>query len=315
MVAPGRAYIGTSGWTYRSWRGSFFPRGLPQAKELSYISGKLASVEVNGTFYSLTRPSACDRWRASVGDDFVFAIKASRYITHMLKLGNFAAPLANFFASGLLRLGRQLGPILWQLPPQLPFRADRAEAFFAALPRTMAAAEAWARRHDARTTGRAALTAPDGRDATLRHALEVRDASWFEPAALALLRAHGIALVAADSAGRHPSSRVRTADFAYVRLHGSQVLYSSEYSDDEIAAWAGQVNDWQRTGADVYVYFDNDAKAYAPFDAIRLQQAVTAGMGAIPSMEAIAVGREGKAPARHAARGPAPARQIAVRRR
>jgi uncharacterized protein YecE (DUF72 family) len=275
---PGRAFIGTSGWTYRPWRGSFFPRGLPAAQELNYISRHMGSVEVNGTFYSLTRPSTCDRWRASVPDNFIFAIKGSRYITHMLKLANFAAPLANFFASGILRLGQQLGPILWQLPPTLVFREDRAAQFFKALPRTIAAAQELARRHDQRTTGRASLTAPDGQDSVIRYALEARHETWMIPPATDLLREHGIALVAADSAGHHPETRVRTADFAYVRLHGSQVLYSSEYTNDEIDSWSRQVNQWRRAGSDVYVYFDNDAKAYAPFDAIRLTNAVAAGL-------------------------------------
>jgi uncharacterized protein YecE (DUF72 family) len=276
-AAAGHAWVGTSGWTYRSWRGTFFPKGLAQAKELGYIAGCLGSVEVNGTFYSLTRPTACDRWRQSVPPDFVFAIKGSRYITHMLKLRNFRAPLANFFASGILRLGRQLGPILWQLPPMLGFHEDRALAFAEALPRTMAAAEEWARRHDERTTGRSALTAPDGHDGVIRHAIEARHESWFTEPAVALLRAQGIALVAADTAGRHPASTLRTADFAYVRLHGSQVLYSSQYSDDELATWARLINDWRSGGADVYTYFDNDAQAHAPFDAIRLTRAIEAG--------------------------------------
>lgn len=137
--------IGTSGWTYASWRGHFFPKGLPHHAELTYLAERLPAVEVNGTFYSMTRPSACRRWRASVPPDFCFAIKGSRYITHMLKLAKFEAPLANFFASGILHLGAQLGPILWQLPPFLPFDAERAEAFLAALPRDMAAVTTRAR--------------------------------------------------------------------------------------------------------------------------------------------------------------------------
>jgi uncharacterized protein YecE (DUF72 family) len=275
MRRAGGVFIGTSGWTYRSWRGTFFPAGLAKTKELAYLARELNTVEVNGTFYSLTRPSACTRWRESVPPGFVFAIKASRYITHMLKLANFRAPLANFFASGILRLGAQLAPILWQLPPNLGFRPERVLPFFAALPRTMKAAEDWAARHDERTTGRSALTAPDGRDAIIRHAVEPRHESWFTAEACALLRAQGIALVAADTAGKHPFSTERTADFAYVRLHGSQLLYTSEYTDDEIAAWSQRIQDWRHAGSDVYVYFDNDAKSHAPFDAIRLTRATS----------------------------------------
>src|SRR5439155_13356400 len=188
---------------------------LPQRRELTYLAERLRTVEVNGTFYSLTRPSACEAWREAVGDDFLFAVKGSRYITHMLKLRNFETPLANFFSSGILRLGRKLGPILWQLPPNLGFQRDRVRPFFQALPRDLAAAERWARRHDSRTTGRAALRAPDGRDAVLRHAVEPRHRSWFEDQALAELEAQGLALVVADTAGRHPFSLARPAGFAY----------------------------------------------------------------------------------------------------
>ena len=266
--------IGTSGWTYPSWRGHFFPKGLPQRAELTYLAERLPAVEVNGTFYSMTRPSACRRWRASVPADFTFAIKGSRYITHMLKLAKFETPLANFFASGILHLGAQLGPILWQLPPFLLFDAERADAFLSALPRDMAAAERRARRHDARTTGRAVLTAPDGRDRELRHALEVRHASWLTDPALALLRRHGVALVVADTAGKHPFALDETADFIYVRLHGSAELYRSRYTDTETCEWARRIRRWDGAGKDVYVFFDNTDKRHAPHDALRLMAAV-----------------------------------------
>src|SRR5262245_24799190 len=148
----------------------------------------------------------------------------------MLKLSKFETPLANFCASGILRLGRMLGPILWQLPPQLGFDGDRVRRFFEAVPRDVAAAERWARRHDRRTTGRAALRAPDGRELPLRHAVEVRHPSWLQDRALAALSDLDVALVAADTAGRHPQSFERTAAaFAYARLHGSTKLYASRY--------------------------------------------------------------------------------------
>jgi uncharacterized protein YecE (DUF72 family) len=228
-------------------------------------------VEVNGTFYSLTRPSACEAWREAVPPGFVFALKGSRYITHMLKLSNFRAPLANFFASGVLRLGRTLGPVLWQLPPQLPFRADRADAFFAALPRDVREAERWARRHDSRTTGRAALTAPDGRDTPLLHAVEIRHESWLSDEALRLLERRAIALVAADTASRHPLSLARTSrELAYVRLHGARRLYEGRYTEAELQEWARRARAWAREGTTVVVYFDNDRDAAAPKDALRL---------------------------------------------
>jgi len=271
---PGRILVGTSGWQYRSWRGDFYTAGWPQARQLAYLASRLATVEVNGTFYSLTRPTACDAWRRQVPPDFVFAIKGSRYITHMLKLRRFEHALANFFASGILRLGPTLGPILWQLPPQLPFERDRARAFFASLPRDVAGAERWARRHDARTTGRAALTAAGGRSGALRHALEVRHPSWLADEALAVMRAFDVALVAADTAGRHPLSTERTATFAYVRLHGSTELYASRYRTTELTPWAKRIADWARAGSDVFVYFDNDARGHAPHDALRLQRMI-----------------------------------------
>jgi uncharacterized protein YecE (DUF72 family) len=273
-VGQGRVWIGTSGWNYPHWRGPFYPRGLRQKDELSFLAGRLSSVEVNGTFYSLTRPEACAAWRSAVPADFPFAIKGSRYITHMLKLNRFRAPLANFFAQGILRLGAQLGPILWQLPPRLAFDPERAGPFFEALPRDLAAAERWARRHDARTTGRAALRAPDGHHLRLRHALEPRHVSWLEGDALALLAAHDIALVVADSAGRHPSSLARTASFSYLRLHGATALYASRYTDAQLETWAERIRALRAGGRDVHVYFDNDAHAHAPHDALRLAAAL-----------------------------------------
>lgn len=286
----GRAFIGTSGWLYPRWRGDFYPRGLAHRQELAYIAQRMPSVEVNGTFYSLTRPSTCAAWRAAVPEGFTFAIKGSRFITHMLKLKKFEGPLANFFSSGLLRLGRMLGPILWQLPPQLPFDQDRARRFFEAVPRDVAAAERWARRHDARTTGRAALTAPDGRTQELRHAVEIRHPSWLTDVALQTLRELDVALVAADTAGKHPLSFERTARFAYARLHGATALYASRYEDDELGAWAQRIAGWTAAGDDVYAYFDNDAQGHAPHDAVRLLAAVQAG-AAKPSRAAAAVAR------------------------
>ena len=148
MALRGRARVGTSGWRYPHWRGEFYPKGLPQRLELRYLSERLVTAEINGTFYSLTRPETCASWRAAVPDGFVFAIKGSRFITHMLKLRTFEAPLANFLSSGLLRLGPTIGPVLWQLPPQLLWDERRARPFFEALPKDISAAERWARRHD-----------------------------------------------------------------------------------------------------------------------------------------------------------------------
>ncbi len=277
--ARGAAFIGTSGWSYPHWRDAFYPRGQRACDALPFLASRLSTVEVNGTFYSLVTPSAVEAWRACVPSGFVFAVKASRYVTHMLKLGGGTAPVANFFAQGVLRLGASLGPVLWQLPPQLPFHADRARAFLERLPRDVAAAERLARRHDERVRGRCALRAPDGRDAPVRHAFEVRHESWLGEDARALLAEHDVALVAADTAGRHPAPLARTASFAYVRLHGSRVLYGSRYTDAELDAWAARLRPLLRHG-DVHVYTDNDEQAYAPADAHRLLTRLAPALGA-----------------------------------
>jgi len=274
-VEPPSIRVGTSGWIYPHWKGRFYPKGLSERRWLGFLAQRLPTVEVNGTFYSLTRPSACDAWREATPPGFLFALKGSRYVTHMLKLRNFRPPLANFFASGILRLGARLGPILWQLPPHLPFDAPRADAFFAALPEDVRGAERWARRHDERTTGRATLTAPDGRDRRLRYAVEVRHASWLSDEALALLERRHIALAAADAAGKHPFSLVRTSpDLAYVRLHGARELYEGAYTAEELREWAARCRTWAREGAEVYVYFDNDRDAQAVRDALHLHALV-----------------------------------------
>ncbi|MEZ0229633.1 MAG: DUF72 domain-containing protein [Planctomycetota bacterium] len=272
----GQARIGVSGWVYPHWSGTFFPEGVSQAARLAHIGRHFSSVEINGTFYSLKRPAVFEKWRSEVPASFVFAVKASRYYTHMVKLKG-VAPIANFFAQGVLRLGAQLGPILWQLPPMLPFTPERARAFYELLPRDIKAAERLARRHDARLDGRSALRAPDGRDRPLLHALEVRHASWLSEESLDLMREFGVALVAADTAGKHPRSELRTADFAYVRLHGARRLYVGHYTDAELDDWATRAARWMRAGSDVYVYFDNtDVIPAAPLDALALEKKIDA---------------------------------------
>ena len=150
--------IGISGWTYPRWRGTFYPRGLPQRQELRYAAERMNSVEINGSFYSLQRRSSFEMWAASVPEDFVFAVKGGRFITHMKKLSGIETPLANFFASGVLALDQKLGPILWQLPPNLGFNADRMEAFFAQLPHNAGSAAKIAAHHDQRIPDARALT-------------------------------------------------------------------------------------------------------------------------------------------------------------
>ncbi|TCI99194.1 DUF72 domain-containing protein [Aeromicrobium sp. IC_218] len=266
----GTARIGISGWRYAGWRGDFYPKGLRQADELRFVGERMRTVEINGTFYSLQRPESFRRWRAEVPDDFVFAVKGGRFITHMKKLADVETPLANFFASGVLALGPQMGPVLWQLPPRLRFEPERLASFFDLLPRTTAEAAAPAARHDTRVDGRAVTECEV--DVPVRHCLEVRDDSFHDPAFLALLRAHDVGLVVADTAGRWPLIREVTSDFAYVRLHGDEELYASGYSPRALDEGAALVRGWTDQGTDVYVYFDNDMKVHAPYDALALAE-------------------------------------------
>jgi uncharacterized protein YecE (DUF72 family) len=271
----GRIRIGTSGWVYPPWRGEFYPRGLAHRRELEYLSRQVDSVEINGSFYSLQRPSSYESWREQTPDDFVFAVKGGRFITHMKRLGDVDAPLANFFASGVLALAGKLGPVLWQLPSTLAYDADLLAAFFDRLPRTTTAAAELAARHDERLDGRA-WTTTDA-DRPLRHALEVRHPSFTDPAFPGLLRAHGVGLVVADAAADWPYLEDVTAEFAYVRLHGSTELYTSGYTAGALDDWAQRIRGWTAQGVDAYAYFDNDAKVKAPRDAMSLAARLKAG--------------------------------------
>jgi uncharacterized protein YecE (DUF72 family) len=282
--------IGISGWNYPKWRGDFYPTGLTHKSELAFASRALDSIEINGSFYSLLRPDPVKRWRAETPDGFVFAVKGSRFITHMKRLREVELPLANFFASGVLALEDKLGPILWQLPPSMSFDADRLERFFELLPRTTSSAVALARTHDHRLEGRAYVETME--DRPIRYALEVRHADFRQPSFVASLRRHDIALCVADTAGRYPDFEDATADFVYVRLHGDTRLYESGYGRRALERWADRIEAWQcgrapegarlaapasparRVPRDVYVYFDNDARGHAPFDAIALRALV-----------------------------------------
>lgn len=280
--------IGISGWRYARWRGTFYPTGLAQRRELAYAGRCFPSVEINGSFYSLQRPESYQSWHDETPDDFVFAVKGPRFVTHMKRLRDCEQALANFFASGVLRLGEKLGPILWQLPPTLRFDDAVLDAFFSALPRDTEAALALARKRDTTLMhGRTALSID--RKRPLRHALEMRHPSFCDPSCMKLLRKHKVGVVVADTAGKFPYLEDVTADFVYLRLHGDAQLYASGYSDhaldrwgERIAAWAagGEPSDAQRVGPraskrarrDVYCYFDNDMKVHAPFDARGLMQ-------------------------------------------
>ncbi len=283
--------IGISGWRYGGWRGVFYPPKLAQRRELEFASTKFPSVEINGTFYSLQRPSSFRLWSASTPDDFVFSVKAPRLITHMFKLRNVEQALANFAASGLLELGHKLGPILWQFPPQLRYTRERFASFFPLLPRTQGALASLARLHGPRLEGRAATELLSGvsADIPIRHCVEIRDESFATTDFIELLREHDVGLVVADTVA-WPLLFDVTADFVYCRLHGSEELYASGYEHDALEIWADRVAAWA-TGTraegrracqaeahacprDVYVYFDNDIKVRAPFDAQALAEKV-----------------------------------------
>ena len=262
--------IGISGWRYDPWRKVFYPEDLPHRRELEFCGRHFPTVEINGSFYSLQRPEYYEQWYDETPDGFVFALKGSRYITHMLRLKNIEKPLANFFASGILSLRDKLGPFLWQFPPMFRFDAERLARFFRLLPRSTSAALTLARRRDQRMIGRSRL-AIDA-DRPVRHAVEIRHPSFMAGEFVRLLREHDIGLVVADTAGKWPKMFHVTADFVYVRLHGDIKIYTSGYSDRALSSWARRIRNWHRDGRDVYVYFDNDVKVKAPFDALNLMQ-------------------------------------------
>ena len=261
--------VGISGWRYKGWRGDFYPTGLVQRRELEYAASRLTSIEINGSFYSLQRPSSYAAWRAETPEGFIFAVKGPRYVSHLKRLVDVETPLANFFASGVLALGPRLGPILWQLPEMLRFDAAVLDTFLAQLPRTTTAAASLAKQHDDKVKEGRSLTEAE-LDAPLRYALEFRSATFAAEETYELLRKHGVGCVVADTAGRWPKVEQVTADLMYVRLHGDQELYTSGYTDESLDRWAEKCRSWNAEGLDVFVYFDNDVKGFAPYDAMRL---------------------------------------------
>ena len=279
--------IGISGWTYPPWRGIFYPKKLAQKNELAYAANQFRTIEINGTFYALQKPQSFAAWAETTPEGFVFSVKGSRFITHMRRLREPQTLLANFLASGVLALGRKLGPFLWQLPPNFKFDPERIEAFLAVLPHDTDAASALARNHDKRLAGRALITAPSPH--RLRHAMEIRHDSFATSEFIDLLRRYKVALVCADTV-EWPRLADVTADFIYCRLHGSEQLYASGYDPPAITAWAARAKTWSTGGTpkdldrcaplaprrnrDVFIYFDNDIKVRAPHDAKELEEKV-----------------------------------------
>ena len=279
--------IGISGWTYPPWRGVFYPEKLRQKDELAYASSKFRTIEINGTFYGSQKPESYLKWYEATPKDFVFSVKAPRYITHILRLREVETPLANFFASGILRLGEKLGPVLWQFPPSMKFDEKLFAAFFAALPQDTDQAVLLAKQHDSRLKGKTWLETDKKR--RLRHAVEIRHESFRDENFVKLLRAHHIALVCADTVA-WPRLMDVTSDFIYCRLHGSEELYASGYDAAALRDWARRIRSWVKgseppdaervagpakiweSGRDVFLYFDNDIKVKAPANAAELEK-------------------------------------------
>jgi uncharacterized protein YecE (DUF72 family) len=286
-ASTGNIRIGISGWRYPPWRGTFYPKKLRQQDELKHAASIFSTIEINGTFYSLQTPDSFQQWASDVSAGFVFSVKGPQFITHMRRLKDVDVALANFFASGILRLGRTFGPILWQLPANFKYDRERLESFFQLLPRDTEAAGKLARRHDNRLKTRA-WTEPIEKS-RIRHAMEIRHASFATAEFVELLRHHNVALVCADSL-EWPRLMDVTSDFVYCRLHGSEELYASGYDEPSLQEWADRAVSWargedpanedfagkprkgKRKKLDVFIYFDNDKKVKAPADAQRLMQ-------------------------------------------
>lgn len=268
-MTRGSVRIGMAGWVYPAWRGGFYPAGLTQKNELAYASSHVTSIELNGSFYSLQKPASWKKWRDETPDDFVFSVKAPKFITHVRRLDNVHEPLANFFASGILSLGGKLGAILWQLPPSFEFEPYLLEQFLEQLPHTSTEALALANERSARMTGKEYLQIDA--DRPVRHALEVRHTTFAKPEFVELLAKYRVAPVLGDSGGKWPVIDEATTDFRYARLHADTAIYPHGYYEPgDLDRWAATITGWLDSGQDAFVYFDNDSKVRAPIDAVAL---------------------------------------------
>ena len=233
--------IGTSGWHYKHWVGRYYPADIKPAKMLEYYLRDLDTVELNNTFYHLPKETAFDAWRKSVPPNFVFAVKGSRFLTHMIKLKDAERGIVNFVPRAK-RLGRKLGPVLWQLPPKWNVNAERLEDFLSKLPR--------------RT----------------RYAFELRNQSWMTDSVYEILQKYNAAFCIYELAGYHSPMEI-TAKWTYVRLHGpTQNKYQGSYSDHQLERWAERIAEWSRKLDAIYVYFDNDDSAFAVHNALTLKR-------------------------------------------
>src|SRR5690242_7610584 len=235
-----RVLIGTSGWHYDSWRGPFFPKGLPLKRQLQYYASQFDTTELNGVFYRTPSLDAVQSWTAQSGNEFVFAWKASKFITHWKRLSNNSVNSLALIEERLALLGGKAGPILFQLPPNFEADAERLAAFFKLLSKKR------------------------------RYSFEFRHPSWYRPGIFKLMSKRNVALCLSDHHDA-PAPWKRTADFVYIRGHGPGGRYQGHYPDRDLSMWAKRIRSWKRQGCDAYVYFDNDQKSAAPLDALRLQ--------------------------------------------
>lgn len=238
----GKIYVGTSGWHYKHWIGPFYPEGTKPADFMAYYEQFFQTVEINNSFYHLPPEKTFDQWKKAAPNDFVFAVKANRFITHIKKLKDPKAPFMNFIQHAT-RLQEKLGPILFQLPPKWHYNEERFSAFVAMLP-------------------------PD-----YRYTFEFRDTTWLNEAALGILKKHNMALCIYEL-GYYSSPIEVTADFVYIRLHGPAEKYQGNYSDKTLSEWADRCKKWQEKSLDVFVYFDNDQKGYAAINAKKLKSLI-----------------------------------------
>jgi uncharacterized protein YecE (DUF72 family) len=236
-----RILIGTSGWSYASWRGPFFPREVMVKHHLQFYATQFSTAELNGVFYRTPTIEAVRGWRDNTPENFVFAWKASKFITHWKRLTDKSRNSLALLESRLRILGPKAGPVLLQLPPMFTANYDRLASFLRLL------------------------------QARRRYAFEFRHPSWYQPAVLRLLREHDISLCLSDHHDA-PAPWQVTASFVYVRGHGPGGRYKDHYSDRTLRSWARDIAKWKRGGRDVYVYFDNDQKSAAPADALRLMK-------------------------------------------
>jgi uncharacterized protein YecE (DUF72 family) len=234
-------HIGCSGWQYRHWRGDFYPAGLPASRWLEHYARHFDTVEINNSFYRLPEAATFAAWRRRAPARFRYAVKASRYLTHMKKLKDPEDPLARFF-SRAVQLGPSLGPVLYQLPPRWPLNLERLDRFLDALPR----------RH--------------------RHAIEFREPGWYDDRVFERLAKHRVALCLHDITGS-ASGRLSIGPFVYVRFHGTS-KYSGSYSDDTLEQWAEWLTEQHADGKPVFAYFNNDVGGHAPRDAARLRDRI-----------------------------------------